>query len=166
MTDYAEFFLNSNVDIVELDCLEISHSLFTQTYYCVRNAAQGVNVTHEDSSEHFYGYVPMKVSLTGPRADLDHILRVELGELGEIIPTEVDSIKSGDGFAEYPVVKYRTYRSDELDQPLYGPLMLQVKQFAFTKQGAAFEAMASSLNVSRTGERYTVPRFPMLKGFR
>lgn len=164
MSEYSEFFLNSTSAIVQLECLEISHSLFTQTYYVVRNAVNGVTVTHEDDSEHDYVFYPLRVSLTGPQENLDHVLRVEFGDLGEIIPTEIDAIRSGNGFAEYPVVKYRTYRSDDLENVLYGPLLLQIKQFAFTREGSAFEAKAPSLNVNKTGELYKIARFPMLKG--
>lgn len=164
MSAYSEFFLNSSSRVVQLECLEISHSLFTQTYYVVRNAAQGVTVTHEDASSHDYEYYPLRLRLSGPREDLDHTLKIELGDLGEIIPVELDAIRSGDGFSEFPVVKYRTYRSDDLATVLYGPLLLQVVNFTFTREGSVFEARAPSLNVTKTGELYKIARFPMLSG--
>lgn len=164
MSTYSEFFLNSQSSIVQLDCLEISHSAFAQTYYVVRNATRGVTVTHEDATVHTYDYYPFRASLTGPRDDLDHILRIEFGDLGEILPAEIDAIRSGDAFDEYPVVRYRTYKSDTLNTVLYGPLLLQVQNFAFKRDGAVFEAKAPSLNVRRTGELYKIARFPMLRG--
>lgn len=164
MSDYSEFFLNSKASIVELQCIEISHSLFSQTYYVVRNATLGVTVTHEDASSHDYVYYPLKLSFSGPREDLDQILSIQFGDLGEIIPEELGRIRAGNGFAEYPVVKYRTYRSDILDAPLYGPIYLQVKRFNNERNGSMFEAKAPSLNVSKTGEKYSIARFPMLSG--
>jgi hypothetical protein len=164
MSAYTEFFLNSKSSIVELELLEISHSKFTQTYYIVRNHVAGVTVTHEDSTSHAYTYYPLRCSLTGPRDDLDHILRVEFGDLGEIIPAEIDSIRTNDGFNEFPVVKFRTYRSDVLTSVLYGPLLLEVRTFTFTKNGSQFEAKAPTLNVNKTGETYKIARFPMLRG--
>lgn len=164
MSDYSEFFLNSKSSIVKLDCIEISHSLFTQTYYVVRNATQGVTVTHEDAAEHAYSYYPLRLRLSGPREDLDHVLRIELGDLGEIIPAEMDAIRAGDGFGEYPVVKYRTYRSDDLANVLDGPLVLEVVNSTFAREGAVFDAKAPSLNVAKTGELYKIARFPMLAG--
>lgn len=164
MSAYSEFFLNSKSSIVQLDCIEISHSLFTQTYYVVRNATQGVTVTHEDATSHDYEYYPLRLRLSGPREDLDHTLRIELGDLGEIIPAELDAIRAGDGFAEFPVVKYRTYRSDDLANVLYGPLVLQITNFTFTREGSLLEAKAPSLNAAKTGELYKIARFPMLEG--
>jgi hypothetical protein len=164
VSDYTEFFLNCLSSVVQLDCLEISHSAFSATRYLVRNATAGVTVTHEDASSHPYIYVPMELALTGPRDDLDHILQVRLGDLGEIIGEELDNIAAADGFSELPTVVYRTYRSDDLTAPLYGPINLELKKFSMDRVGCSFEAKAPSLNISRTGEGYTLPRFPMLRG--
>lgn len=164
MSDYSEFFLGSKSSIVQLDLLEISHSDFTQTYYVVRNATQGVTVTHEDDTEHTYEYYPLSVHGTADREDLDFGIEVTLGDLGEVIPNEIDAITSANGFTEKPVVRYRTYRSDLLTEPLYGPVKLEIKEFAFNREGSKFAAKAPSLNINQTGETYTINRFPMLRG--
>jgi len=164
MSDYTEYFLNSQSNIVQLECIEISHSMFSQTYYIVRNACNGITVTHEDASVHAYVYYPLRLSLSGPRDDLDHILKVELGDLGDLIPAELDAIRAADGFNEFPHVIYRTYRSDVLTVPLYGPIVLELTNLGMTPEGAAFEAKAPSLNINKTGESYNLPRFPMLRG--
>lgn len=166
MSDYTEFYLNSKSSIAQLECLEISHSSFSQTYYLVRNAVHGVTVTHEDASEQSYTYLPMRLELSGPRDDLDHILQVVMGDLGEIVPMELDAVRADDALQEMPVVIFRTYRSDDLSAPLFGPLVLEVKRFSMDRQGCTFEAKAPSLNVSRTGESYSIARFPMLSGLR
>jgi len=147
-----------------LELLEISHSSFSQTYRLVRNHVNGVTVTHEDASVHAYQYLPMRLSLTGPRDDLEQILKVEFGDLGETIPQELDAVRADDNFEELPKVVYRVYASDVLTSVLMGPLILEVKRFAMTREGSVFEAKAPSLNVNKTGETYNLPRFPMLRG--
>jgi hypothetical protein len=64
-----------------------------------------------------------------------------------------------------PTVTYRTYRSDDLSAPMFGPVVMEIQAIAMTRQGSSFEAKAPSLNVSRTGETYTIDRFPGLRGF-
>ena len=96
---------------------------------------------------------------------MDQIIKLDFGDLGETIPNELDLVEANDGFGVKPIVKYRTFRSDDLDNVLYGPLVLEIKTFAFNKQGASFEAKAPSLNINKTGEIYSLDRFPMLKGF-
>lgn len=164
MSLYTNFFLNSKAYVVQLECLEISHSLFSQIYYLVRNATQGVTVTHENGLTKDYQYYPMQLQLSGPRDDLDHVLKVALGDVGSIVAQELEAVRASDGFNELPKVIYRTYRSDTLIFPLYGPLHLEVRKVNLNAQGAQFEARAPSLNNNRTGELYSLGRFPMLRG--
>lgn len=164
MSEYSEYFLNSNSSVIEFDCFELSHSAFSEVYYLVRNASLGVSVTHEDDSDKDYQYCPMRLSLSNARDDLDFILKIELGDQGEIASRELENVRAADKIKEFPKVIYRTYRSDNLDAPMYGPVELQIEKFNLTPEACAFEAKAPSANISKTGELYTLPRFPMLRG--
>lgn len=165
MSAESEFFLGSKSYIVQLDCLEISHSSFSQTYYIVRNATNGVTVTHEDSTVHDYEYYPLAIKGIGDRENMDFGLEITLGDLGELIPMELDRVRADGKFSEKPVVYYRTYRSDLLSSPMYGPVKMEIKEIPRNREGASFTAKAPSLNINQTGEIYTIDRFPMLRGF-
>ena len=165
MANYVDFFLNSKASVAQLELLEISHPNFTQTYYVVRNNTEGVTVTLEDTTEQAFDYYPLRITPSTSKEDLDFGLRIDLGDLGEVLPNELDAVAAASGYGEKPTIKYRLYRSDDLSAPMLGPYLMEVKSFSFTKEGASFEARAPSLNVSRTGELYRIDRFPMLKGF-
>ena len=165
MSTYSEFFLNSSSSVVQLELLEISHSAFTQTYFVVRNAVNGVTVTLENLSTPFFEYYPLRITPLGSRDDLDQAIRIDFGDLGEVLPAELDAVGDAFGFTEKPIVKYRAYRSDDLSAPLIGPWVLEVTNFNFNREGSSFEAKAPSLNVNRTGEAYKIARFSMLRGF-
>lgn len=165
MSDYTEYFLNSESNVVQLELIEISHSNFSQTYRKVRNATNGITVTLENASVETFDYYPLKISFLGERNDLDQGLKIDLGDLGEILPIELDNVMSNNGFGEKPVLKYRAYRSDNLTQPLFGPWTLEISQFSFKNGVASFEARAPLLNINRTGKLYTIKDFPMLRGF-
>jgi hypothetical protein len=165
MSEYSEFFLNSLSSVVQLELLEVTHPDFTQPYYIVRNAVNGVTVTLEDASVVDFVYYPLKITPIGTRENLDFGVRVDLGDLGEVLPVELDAVASAAGYDTKPTVKYRTYRSDDLTAPLYGPVVLEVENFSFTREGSSFEAKAPSLNINQTGEIYSFDRFPMLRGF-
>lgn len=164
MSNYTEFFLNSKASVVELDCFEISHSSFSQTYYLVRNSTLAITVTHENATEHEYLCAPMKVTFDKLRDDLDQIINIQFGDLGEIIPIELKRVRIDDKFKEYPKVVYRTYRSDVLTEPLYGPARLELAEASLTRMGSLLKIQAPSLNTNRTGENYRIARFPMLIG--
>lgn len=165
MSKYAEFFLNSKSSVVQLETLEIIHPNFTKTYRVVRNAVEGVTVTLENGNSATFDYYPLQIENAGVRDDLDQSIKINLGDLGEVLPKELDEVSSNDGFGIKPIVIYRTYRSDDLSRPLFGPVTLEVSAFAFNREGSAFEAKAPSLNINKTGEIYSLDRFPMLRGF-
>jgi hypothetical protein len=162
---YAAFFLNSPSRVAQLELMEVSHSAFTQTRRIVRNAVGGVtvNLGGLDGSQAF-SYYPLRIRPTGSRDNLDQSIRVDLGDLGEVLPTELDAVSDADGWSEKPRVRYWTFRSDDLTAPLFGPISFEVINFSFTREGASFEAQAPALNINRTGELYSLPRFPMLRG--
>ena len=161
-----DFFFDSQASIAELELIELSHPNFSQTYYVVRNAIKGVTVTLETGTVQLFEYYPLAIEASTVREDLDYIIKMKFGDLGEVIPKELDLLAgAANGFQTKPLLLYRTYRSDELTVPMYGPLRLEVAEFNFVKDGAEFEAKAPLLNINRTGEVYTLDRFPMLRGF-
>ncbi len=62
-----------------------------------------------------------------------------------------------------PTAKYRVYRSDDLTDPIFGPVNLRIDAVTLTRDSAAFKAKSASYNVIRTGEVYRTDRFPMLE---
>jgi hypothetical protein len=160
-----QFFLSGRRDVVLLELLEISHPAFTQVYRRVRNHSEGVTVTLETDEEAEFPFYPMEITELGDQADLDTGIRVNFGDLGTVLPKELDAVYSADAMAIKPTIVYRVYRSDDLTAPLIGPLTLQASTFSFTREGAAFEAAAPYLNTTKTGESYNMTRFPMLRGF-
>lgn len=167
MSNYSQFFLNSGSGIVQLELMEISHPLFSKVYRIVRNAVVGVTVTLEDSTVKTFDYYPVKITPSGAYNDLDQTLQVSFGDLGSILPTELDLV-----FAPVPTIPrikplltYRTYRSDDLTQPLSGPFKFNVDNMAFKLEGATIQCTALRLNLTATGELYTMDRFPTMRGF-
>lgn len=164
MSAYSDFFLNCKSSVVQLELLEISHPNFTKIYRLVRNATNGVLVKLEDTLQYTFEYCPLRITATNEQDDLDQIFKIQLGDLGEIIPMELAAVANADGFRIKPILKYRTYRSDDLNNILYGPIILEVTSFTFNREGCLFDAKAPSLNIAKTGEIYTLERFPMLRG--
>lgn len=166
MSARSEFYLSSNASIKPLELLEISHPNFTKTYYIVRNSRYGVTVTLEDGvTTQFFEYRPLLIKGLGVNQTLDQIIEIQFGDLGSIIPLEIDAVRAADGFRIKPALKFRAYRSDDLSAPMYGPIVYEVPNFPFNSQGSSFQANAPQLNNNKTGEIYAFGRFPMLRGF-
>lgn len=162
---YVEFFLNAKAELIQFECVEISHPNFSKVYRFVRNNTDGLTVTLETAATATFDYVPIKISQNEMVDDLDYGFKFELGDVGELLPLELDRIAANDGFLIKPVLKYRTYRSDNLANVMFGPIVLEVTELSFNKTGVVFDAKAPELNTSRTGEIYTIARFPGLRDF-
>jgi hypothetical protein len=165
VSEYTEYFLNAPASVIQFECLEISHPNFTKTYYIVRNAADGITVQHEDGTTVNYLYYPARIRSKGARDDLDVIYDIDLGDLGEVFPLEFDAVAAAGGFNVKPSLKFRTYRSDDLTVPMYGPLSLEIVRLSHNEDGMSFEAKAPELNINKTGEVYSLDRFTGLRGF-
>jgi hypothetical protein len=112
-----------------------------------------------------FDYYPLKIENNGAKDDLDQSFTFSWGDLGEVLPLELDRVAASGGFGFKPQVVYHTYRSDDLAAPLFGPVLMEVESFAFNRDGSTFTVKAPSLNINKTGEIYTLERFPMLRGF-
>lgn len=166
MSLFSEFFLSSRSSVVQLELIEVTHPNFTQEFRIVRNARDGVAVdlspTDQDVS---FTYYPARVEQLGARDDLDAAIRVDIGDLGEEVAVQMDAVAEANGFSTRPSVRYWTFRSDQLSAPMVGPIELEVPTISFAAEGASFEARAPTLNSTKTGRRYTLEAFPMLRGF-
>jgi len=162
VAERTAFLLNSSSDVAELETVEIFHSEFSQTFFFVRNKTDGLVANNENDDTLTFLYLPMTIEESKVNDSLDYSLVFELGDVGELLPSEFDRI-SVQGFSESPSLTYRTFRSDDLSL-LQGPIPLKIKSFVFNATGCTFEASADRANLSRTGEFYTVSRFPMMRG--
>jgi hypothetical protein len=165
MSRYNEFFLNSTSNVGLLELLEISHPSFSQVYRIVRNKVDGVTVVLETGISETFDYYPVKISPTSDKNDLDQNIQIDFGDLGTVLPPELDRIADDNSWAIKPTLIYRAYRSDDLNEPLYGPITYEISQVPFKQQGASIKAGAPKLNQNATGEVYSTDRFPMLRGF-
>lgn len=166
MTDYIGFFLNSGPDVYRIETLQISHPSFSQAYWVQSQVPGGVTLGLEDGggSQEFQ-YVPMRVTPRAEENDLEAGYRITFGDLGAILQAELDRVAADESYGTRPTIVFRQYRSDEPDAPMYGPEVFEMQGVNFDGDGATFDATARTLNLNRTGERYTVTRFPMLAGF-
>jgi len=166
MGTISEYYLGSRSNVVQLELVEVSHPDFTQAYRIVRNARDGVTVDLSPSELAVpFDYYPARVEQIGARDDLDSGIRMDLGDVGEVVPEELDAVSEAGGFMVKPMLRYWTFRSDQLDAPIFGPITLEVPSFSFNEEGTSFEAKAPALNSTKTGERLTLDRIPMQRGF-
>lgn len=163
MSEYSEFFLNSASNVVLLETIEISHPNMSKVYRVVRNNCEGMTAITENSESVAFEYYPLMIKRKSSREDLDQGIEITFGDLGEVLPSEIDLIAQAGSFSTKPSLIYRIYRSDDLTAPL-DVIRLEITSIGFKAEGAVISADSPSLNVNKTGEIYSFDRFPPLRG--
>ena len=164
----TDFYLNSPASLVEFETIQIFHEDFSQVFYFVRNNTEGLDARLEGDNgalgpEIHFEFVPMRLQPQATRTNLDYSIQVTLGDVGEILSRELALLIPTDGFINKPVFIYRTYRSDDLTKPLFGPIDLEIETLELSKEYVAFTASAPNFNLVTTGEAYTKDRFQGLE---
>jgi len=163
--ELTPYILNSQSDIVQFETIELSHPDFETSHRVVRNKTDGLTAILETDETVNFTYLPLTIEEVNPSGDLDYALTVIFGDLGEVIPLELDRIEDTAGLFTEVILTYRSYRSDDLSKPMIGPIRLNVKSFLFDKEGVVIQATSTKTNSQNTGDTYSLNRFPMLRAF-
>lgn len=165
-TLYVDYFFGAPRSTAELETIEISQPSFSQVWRLQSKYREGLWARLESGEMVFFQYVPLLLKLLEDRGTLDFGISVTVGDLGEILPDEIQRARvAGTLRTSPPRVVHRTYRSDNLERPMFGPIVLQAQPITRSRDGAQFDAAAPQGNVSKTGMLYRTDLFLMLRGF-
>jgi len=164
--EYTDFFFGASRRVAEIRTLEISQPSFSQVWRLQSSYREGLWARLESSELVFFQYVPMVLRQLEDRGSLDFGMNVMLGDLGEILPDEIQRARSaGTLRTSPPTVVHRSYRSDNLNRPMFGPIVLRAQPITRSPEGAQFDATAPYGNISKTGMLYRPDLFSALWGF-
>ncbi|CAM4225943.1 hypothetical protein BOMU111920_16905 [Bordetella muralis] len=125
-SQYVDFYLGSSASEIELHTLQISQVSFSKIYRFQPYYRQGLWLRDEAGELQFFDWMPMRLEPLGDRGNLDFGLGVTFGDLGEVLPDEIERARTAGTLLKNPaVVIYRIYRSGDLEAPMYGPIRLQ-----------------------------------------
>lgn len=165
-TDREKYYwLVGRHDDVRLECIEIYHPDFSRVYRFVRNHAQGVTVRHENGEWCEYDYLPITVQPAKSSDNLQQAFTIGIGDVGDVMPYEIQRLRNGNYPTTRPTVNYRVYLTSDLTTPLTSVLGLEVTDNQPKEAGAVFVCKAKETNKTATGVKYTLDTFPTLRGF-
>lgn len=161
----TEYLLDSSPAIVRLETLQISHPAFSKVYYVVRNAYKGISATIEDSTVKTFEYYPFEILKSTETADMDESYQIRFGDLGEVLPMELDRVNALGLIDSEVTVIYRQYTSDDLTTQLGNPVTLYATSFDFSQDGCQFVIEGKNIKDGKLWQIYTLNQFPMLRAF-
>lgn len=157
MDDYTSFFLNNHGGAVILECLEITHSTFTEPTRFVKNDTNGVIAEGQS-----YEYQPMSIKRNNVSNDLEQQLSITLADMEDHFFKQV--INTMDSNTR-PSVVFKLFSDQDLETPLMTMQKLEIASLSKDSAGlATFDAQAPELNSVKTGRIYTLEDFPLLRG--
>lgn len=160
----TDFVLAGPQGAAYLDTVVLSHPSWSQEYRVVRNASSGVTVTLETAAAVEFSYYPLVVRTPAARSGLQLDLVVELGDLGEVLPAELDAMRAAGTTHVRPTIVYRAFRSDDLaGGPIVGPWTFEVYQVSSSLSGSTLSARTRASSPARTGRLYQRRYFPTLR---
>lgn len=165
-TDAEKYYwLVGRHDDVRLECIEITHPSFSRSYRFVRNHTDGVRVRHENGTYYDYDYLPVTIQAGKTADSLEQSFTIGIGDVGEVMPYEIQRLRNGKHAHVRPTLNYRVYLSSDLTTPLNSVLGLEITDNQPQGQGAVFKCKAREVNATATGTKYTLDSYPTLRGF-
>lgn len=163
----VSFYASANEALWKLDGVDTSTAGGVEDYGPSGfDGSSNFEPTIIDVQEFDYEYAPARVMPIASTDDLVQALAVTLGDVGSIVAKETEAVWAANGMNTRPRLIYRAFRSDNLATPIVGSeRTLEIVSITTTREGATFEARAPEFNATRTGELYTLERFPTLRGF-
>jgi hypothetical protein len=145
-----------------IETIEVSHSLFSQTYYLTREP-EGISANIEGGALIAFAGTNIEIELNAIKSDLDQDYSFTLPDLSNQLDDELDNIPLDD--TESIIIKYRLFMSSDLTEPAQGVITLSV--FDISQEKGIFTAVAGikQMNWNKTGEIYDYDTVPMLRAF-
>lgn len=162
MADQNSFFLTDTSGVRKVDTIELNHPDWASPFFFQSEwIDEDIIATNEDLNTVTYQYQLFKVDRNNVVADLDQSVSVTFLDY-------IDELKYAVNSANHmqPItLKYRMFRDDDFSSPLDFIQVLEVLKVTSNGDGiVTFDASAEGLNNIRTGDVYTINKFPSLKG--
>lgn len=162
MSNQASFFLTNTRSLYWIDTIEMNHPDFVDPFYFQNEYIdEDIVATNEDSQQVTYSYQLFEVKRNNVVADLDQGVGVTFADYKDVLKAAVNSANTSSPIT----VRYRVFRSDDLTSPMDFIQVLKVVNVSSSADGfVTFQAGAEQLNNVKTGDTYTLNKYPLLKG--
>ena len=168
LTAYARFLSSAPQAQREYRTLEIYHPDFSQLLRFVQDNVDRdlfieADAPRDPGTTQTFTAISMKIKEPAENDEATPVLRIKLGAVGDEVNDQINQI-SGDGYLTPIQVIYRKYYSGDLSGPVL-VYQLNAANLEFTGYTeVSFSAEDADFSRKRSGELYTLERFPTLRG--
>ncbi|MFZ3193754.1 MAG: hypothetical protein WA154_11195 [Moraxellaceae bacterium] len=158
-----EFLASAPQTKYAIQQVSISHSAMTQAYHLWTEPFAGTVSDELGAPLTVSGANNIAIKTPGSPDHLDQSFEITLSTVDSSNTFRDEMALIPLDTTEQILVVYREYLSDDLTEPM-ATVQLQVETIAYNRGAAVITAVSPRLNLTRTGELYTLKRFPTLRG--
>lgn len=168
--ELKEIYANAPVDKIDFEVVSLKAPWFSQDYYLQNIMTEDIEVVLETGETVTVNYAPMAIGQSSSNNDLNNERTIVLQEVNDLIASEQayynpDIHDPND--AKIESRGYIYFRNGTVSSIQTSVTSVTIREITRDAKNANSNIRASSkpANDSATGERCTITRVPMLKGF-
>lgn len=168
--EIKEIFANAPVSSSEFEVICLKAPWFSKDYYLQNIDTDPLDVVLETGQTVTVIYAPMAIGQSSSNADLNNERSIVLQEVNDIIAEEQSNFNPAIHDPKDAKIEHRgyiRYRNGDVSSLQTSVISVTIRELTRDAQNGNTSITTSSkpANESSTGERATVKRVPMLRGF-
>ncbi len=163
-------YANAPVDSTDFELITIIAPWFSQKYHLQNVDTDDIDITLETDEVVTANYVPMSIGKSSSNADLNNERSIVIQEFNDIIASEQSNFDPDVHDKRDAKIEHRGYiyyRNGDVSSIQTPVTSVTIRELTRDSKNAntMIRAASKPANNSATGERATVNRVPMLRGF-
>lgn len=168
--ELKEIYANAPVSSTDFEVITLKAPWFTQDYYLQNVTTDDIDIVLETAQTVTAIYAPMSIGQSSSNSDLNNERVIVLQEVNDIIASESQRFNPdvhNPNDAKIESRGYIFYRNGDVSSIQTSVTSVTIREITRESTNGSSNIRASSkpANESATGERCTVTRVPMLRGF-
>lgn len=168
--EIKEIYANAPVESSDFEVIAIKAPWFSKDYYLQNIDTESLDVVLETGETVNVIYAPMAIGQSSSNADLNNERSIVLQEVNDIIAEEQSNFNPDLHDNKDAKIEHRgyiRYRNGDVSSLQTSVISVTIRELTRDSENGNTSIIASSkpANESSTGERATIKRVPMLRGF-
>lgn len=168
--ELKEIYANAPVDKIDFEVVALKAPWFSQDYYLQNVMTDDIEVVLETGATVTVKYAPMSIGQSSSNSDLNNERTIVLQDVNDLIASEQVNFNPDihdPNDAKIESRGYIYYRNGTVSSIQTSVTSVTVREITRDSKNANSSIRASSkpTNDSATGERCTITRVPMLRGY-
>lgn len=164
--DLAEIYSSAPVEKDSFEVVKLNAPWFSKIYYLQYSFVEGITITLENDENVFAEYCPMSISGSNNNGDMTYVRKLNIQYVNDLIASELQNRDyNNEEKISVEMRGYVSYRDGTVSQVKTVVTNLKADNIIRSSVGASITVSSKPVNNLSTGERVSLDKNPMLRGF-